>query len=212
VRRPAIRAALIVRLVAGAAHHARYFAYTKGIETIDGLVSHLYHPAGDWAGVGRTLGETLCDSPDVRIAVTAAGAIPYYSRLPAIDMLGLNDPWVARHGIEVRPQPGHSRVAPLGYLVGRDCHLVIAHPWVTRASPGARASYVYPELQRFKFLIDVNPVALPPEASIVEIPLDGSRVVVALYLTRHPAVDALIGARRWRRFPITRHAAESPSG
>ena len=32
------------------------------------------------------------------IATTASGAIPYYSRLRTIDMLGLNDPWIARHG------------------------------------------------------------------------------------------------------------------
>ncbi|HEY3175319.1 MAG TPA: hypothetical protein VGK94_06100 [Candidatus Polarisedimenticolia bacterium] len=212
VRRPAFRAALIVLLLAGAVHHARLFAYTHGIETVSGLESHLYHPAGDWVGVGRALGRALPGSPDVSIAVTAAGAIPYYSRLPSIDMLGLNDPWVARHGIEVRPQPGHTRLAPLGYLVGRGCRLVVAHPWVARASPAARTSYAYPELARFRFLLDVRPVELPPDASILEIPLDETRVVVVLYLTPHPAVEALIQAGRWRRFSIAREAAGTPSG
>ena len=53
---------------------------------------------------------------------------------------------------------------------------------------------------------------LPPDASILEIPLDETRVVVVLYLTPHPAVEALIRAGRWRRFPITREAGGTPSG
>jgi hypothetical protein len=62
---------------------------------------------------GRRLGEWLAgvaDSSDA-IAVTAAGAIPYFSGLPAVDILGINDPDVAR-----RPPrhtgawaPGHHR-------------------------------------------------------------------------------------------------------
>ena len=62
---------------------------------------------------GRRLGEWLAgvaDSSDT-IAVTAAGAIPYFSGLPAVDILGINDPDVAR-----RPPrhtgawaPGHHR-------------------------------------------------------------------------------------------------------
>lgn len=45
--------------------------------------------------LGRFLGQTR--PPDTRIAVAAAGAIPYYSGLPTIDMYGLNDRHIA-HG------------------------------------------------------------------------------------------------------------------
>lgn len=44
--------------------------------------------------LGRLLGATF--PPTTRIAVAAAGAIPYYSGLPTIDMFGLNDPHIAR--------------------------------------------------------------------------------------------------------------------
>jgi hypothetical protein len=140
------------------------------------------------------------EADPVRIAVTPAGAIPYYSQLPAVDMLGLNDHWIARNGIEYSPQPGHNKVAPLAYMVDRKVHLVLAHPWLRPPSKPERTHYTYGDLKYFRFLVDA--VRLPAEASIVEIPLPGGRRVVALYLTPHPAVERAIAAERWRRFPV----------
>lgn len=56
-----------------------------------------------WAVDARSyVGRWLADNvpPDTRIAVTPAGAIPYYSRLPAIDMLGLNDTHIAHTHVD----------------------------------------------------------------------------------------------------------------
>lgn len=36
--------------------------------------------------------------PDTLVALNQAGIIPYYSQLPTIDMLGLNDVYIAHHG------------------------------------------------------------------------------------------------------------------
>jgi arabinofuranosyltransferase len=48
--------------------------------------------------------------PDDVIALSAAGAIPYYAQRPVIDMLGLNDRHIARHGaVRHRAQPAHKR-------------------------------------------------------------------------------------------------------
>lgn len=49
-----------------------------------------------WAEIGRHLKEKM--PPEAVIAVGAAGALPYYSELPAIDMLGLNDEHIAHYG------------------------------------------------------------------------------------------------------------------
>lgn len=51
-----------------------------------------------WDGkdVAETLRVGVGDREPV-LAVTAAGTLPYFSRLPAIDMLGLNDRWLATH-------------------------------------------------------------------------------------------------------------------
>ncbi len=67
----------------------------------------------DYTNIGRELGLWLADvaAPDDVIAVTAAGAIPYFSERPAYDVLGINDPEVA--GRKVRHtgawMPGHHR-------------------------------------------------------------------------------------------------------
>ncbi|MBW2421612.1 MAG: hypothetical protein JRH19_23940 [Deltaproteobacteria bacterium] len=48
----------------------------------------------------RAAGELLRDRypPDTLVALNPAGIIPYYSGLPTIDMLGLNDVHIAHHG------------------------------------------------------------------------------------------------------------------
>lgn len=46
------------------------------------------------------------------LAVDAAGALPYWSELPAIDMLGLNDRYIAHH-----PPPGFG-TGPIGHELG----------------------------------------------------------------------------------------------
>jgi len=47
-----------------------------------------------------TLGEYLRDTypPGTLMALNAAGVVPYYSEQPTVDMLGLNDPYIARRG------------------------------------------------------------------------------------------------------------------
>ncbi|MDD2923520.1 MAG: hypothetical protein PHQ36_14635 [Anaerolineales bacterium] len=48
-------------------------------------------------------------SPDALIAVHAAGQIPYYSNRATIDLLGLNDPLVAKGGGKGAFYPGHNK-------------------------------------------------------------------------------------------------------
>jgi len=47
-----------------------------------------------WTAIGKWLKEN--SSPGDSIAVTTAGAIPFYSGLRTIDMLGMSDRWIAR--------------------------------------------------------------------------------------------------------------------
>ncbi len=67
----------------------------------------------EYTEAGRELGLWLrsAAAPGDTVAVTAAGAIPYFSELPAYDILGINDPEVA--GRRVRHTgswaPGHHR-------------------------------------------------------------------------------------------------------
>jgi hypothetical protein len=68
--------------------------------------------------VGRWLNEQT--PPDTLIAVEAAGALPYYSRRPTIDILGLNDRHIA--GLDVatmgQGKPGHEKT-DIPYVLSR---------------------------------------------------------------------------------------------
>jgi hypothetical protein len=48
-------------------------------------------------------------APDARIAVVTAGAIPYYSRRWSADLLGKNDPYIARLPSHLPLYPGHDK-------------------------------------------------------------------------------------------------------
>ncbi len=51
-----------------------------------------------WVWDGQVIGQLLGVAfPGARVAVSAAGCVPYWSGLPALDMLGLNDRWIATH-------------------------------------------------------------------------------------------------------------------
>jgi len=82
-----------------------------------------------WAQQGEALGRVLGEAFDEEqplLAATAAGALPYYSKLPALDMLGLNDRYLALHPPE---DLGHGRVGhELGdgqYFLTRQPDLVV---------------------------------------------------------------------------------------
>ena len=199
----AARVALLVLVLAGAVHHGLRFERSGGIESIPELAGHLTRPSTDWIGIGRRLADTLPPESDLRLAVIPAGAIPYFAGLDSLDMLGLTDPWIARHGLEIDALAGHTRVAPFARLVEQGVHLVVGLPWVRlRPDPG-RDAYRYDELARL-YLLDVTPKLLPEEASVVEVPLDSERRFVALYLAPHPDAEAAIARGDWVRFPLRR--------
>jgi len=200
VPEPRLRAATVVVLILGSALHAFTFWGVRDIESIDGLAVHMEPAGGDWDDVGRTLAGHFPEG-DLWIAVGPAGAIPYYSRLPAVDMRGLVDPWVARNGYVVSTVPGHQRMAPLSYLVRRGVHLVIGHPQVSPAD-AEPADAVPVEFLSEYGLVDAASADLPAGARIVEIPMDDGRRIVALYLTREPRIERAVSSGRWHSAPL----------
>ncbi|RLE28466.1 MAG: hypothetical protein DRJ61_16365 [Acidobacteria bacterium] len=91
-----------------------------------------------WILVGQFFGRTALHGES--LATTAAGAIPYFSKLPSLDQLGLNDRFIARlpqaegHGV------GHQKIAPEAYLVERKITFVIGHPRL----------YLQPKIERLQ--------------------------------------------------------------
>ena len=77
----------------------------------------------EWDGerVGHFLKDTFGkDAP--LLAVDAAGCLPYFSDLPAVDMLGLNDRYLARH------RPTDFGMGPLGHELGNGQYVLSQHP------------------------------------------------------------------------------------
>ncbi len=208
-----IRAAGVVLILGGSVHHAGTFAYDRetGVEPVGMLSGHLFAPEENWVGIGRALAAAFSPSDDVVIATTAAGAIPYYARLRAVDMLGLNEPPDAGApagngedvgddgrageerllGVFVSAIPGHQRVMSYEYLNRRKVNLVISHPIVTRVGedPG---------------ILPLLPVSGPPHLSgiVISMPIGGGYQVEMLCIRPNAAVDSAIARHRWPARPV----------
>jgi hypothetical protein len=105
------------------------WAMTVGSEGGVDRIGWLKLFAGQCTAVGKHLAATA--PPDASLATTAAGIIPYYSRLYTLDVLGLNDEWIA-HKVEPRGnRPGHTRVAPESYVLQKQIDYLVYHPTLT---------------------------------------------------------------------------------
>jgi hypothetical protein len=200
--------ALLVAVVLGSAHHywrTHEFPLLNGapggVETIPALRAHLDAPVENWVELGRSLGELFQHDPRVVIAVTAAGAIPYYSKLTTIDMHGLNDRWIARHGVVASARPGHQRIAPMSYLLERKVNFVIKQ-W-SKGDPGEEVAVYWVDWLK-RYVDDLSAENLPQDAVVVELPIGADRRLRALYLTRTLALDAYVLSRGWKAIPILR--------
>jgi hypothetical protein len=76
--------------------------------------------------LGLRIGELT--QTDARIAVFTAGAIPYFSRRWSADLLGKNDPYIARQPVHLPLYPGHDKW-DYQYSVATYRPDVIVHLW-----------------------------------------------------------------------------------
>lgn len=83
----------------------------------------------EWEGkvLALVLKEAFSDEQPL-LAVTAAGCLPYWSELPCLDMLGLNDYHIARHKPEIigRGRLGHE-MGDGAYVFGRRPDIICFH-------------------------------------------------------------------------------------
>jgi arabinofuranosyltransferase len=82
-----------------------------------------------WRGIGRWLARIRTEGDST--AVGAAGAIPFHSELPNLDLFGLNDLEIARNGRVIGNRPGHQRFAKTDYLLARKPTFVFMNPETT---------------------------------------------------------------------------------
>jgi arabinofuranosyltransferase len=205
VRKVKLQIVLVVLVLAGSLHHALTFTNPSlryyDVESTKGLAALLTQDRTDWIGIGKVLGESFDHDARVSIATTAAGAIPFYSRLTTVDILGLNDKWVARHGEIVALKPGHQRRAPLNYLIERKVNLLIGHPQMVPidSKPGDIPLY-----DLYFYVKIAKNDRLPATSRIIEIPINSSYKLRVLYLVENPLVDAAIKRKAWVTYPFNR--------
>lgn len=198
-------------LIVGSVTHALAFQmYVRppGISTIPTLRQVGSDvPQTNWESIGRALRRGLGGPPDVTIAVSPAGAIPFFSKLRTIDMLGLNDAWVARHGYARQGCvvcAGHSRMAQIAYLNAQGVNLLIGDPQIVRLSAPPRG--FADVVRRMYFDENVDYEAIAPDARLVFIPLDADLALAAAYLSPCPTVDNLLRRGTWLAGPVRQPA------
>jgi len=150
----ALVAASAGALIAGARFERqppRWLAEAALVVAVAGLLAFTLQPSSrdfalrderaameDRIAMGRWLRDNA-DSNDV-IAVVAAGAIPYESRLVTIDMLGLNDEHIAHREIDVGLLPAGHEKYDSQYVLDRQPDIIILVDFLTE-NPFAREDY-----------------------------------------------------------------------
>jgi arabinofuranosyltransferase len=201
VKNNGVRLALLLVLLIAPVNYGIPFQQSRYQAADLNSIAELHGDVQPWINIGKKLGQAFEFSNEVRIATLTAGAIPYFSRLPTIDMAGLNDKWVAKNGVLVwRATPGHQRQADLAYLIQSKVNLVVALnqiPIDTRL----QSNYNFADLNGFVFFDNQEVTWMPDGATIIEIPMDNNYLLL-LYLTRSQMIDQAITRNGWRVVPI----------
>ncbi len=185
---PKLHFPLIAILIAVSALHGGTFARTGGIESIDELHQHVAGPPSNWIKVGQSMKTHFGDLEEPPIvALGAAGAMPYYSELEVIDLLGLVDAWVARHGDTYVNRPGHMRVGNHSYAIERGANFWMGQiKGIKRNDDGSIPCQIGPYKPYFQFVGAVEDV-LPDDLSFIALPIDDKWVFPILYI--HPTLQ-----------------------
>lgn len=94
-------------------------------QTEDPKIRQAKRQTWQWEGeiLARVLGEGFREQQPL-LAVTAAGTLPYFSKLPCLDMLGLNDRHIARQRPEQAGDLAHDH-ADAKYVLDREPDLIV---------------------------------------------------------------------------------------
>lgn len=204
IKNKAVQVALVALVLFGSLQYmtvGRTFYQTglneNGISTIPEQYEYVIGKDGQpgWIEMGLALREAFPKGSKVLIGVTPAGAIPYYSELQSLDMLGINDRWVARYGTVIGDYPGHQRLATVDYMLKRRVNLVINHPLLI--GPGETAREYIPHFFRRILHGGETLKSIPAGSRMLEIPLHGGYRLLVLYLVPSREVDDAIARHGW---------------
>lgn len=145
---------------------------------------------------------------NIKIGVTGAGIVPFYTEMPALDLLGLTDRDVALYGDPVQPysfmgnRPGHVRMATWKMVCDKEVNVLIGFPWIVPdGSPvlswSARhilthwlgRQEIVSGSHSFMPRFPAENAIIPP---IVAWPLRNRQFLLSAYVRPHADVDAAI--------------------
>ena len=160
-------------------------------------------------GLRGLFGEFEEYHPDIKIAITAGGYIPFYSRLYTLEMHGWADTRVFVDGnyeIVDEMLAGHQFVATPDFMRRQGINLVFGKVSISRGSHfdglgESRATESALALILADFA-DVGAFEFPSDAQIVELPLFSDYKMYALYLVRNSVLDEFFARRQIPRFNI----------
>lgn len=205
--RPLVGALCVPAIILGSAIHAKTYRCTSiGIEAMDDLVRE----NRKWEMIGRTLAEDI-GTHSVTISTTAAGFIPYYSRLRTIDEHGLNDAYVARYGEQYSNKPGHQRQASADYLYRQRVNLTV-DPWLTvKHNAPVDQWEVFVRRQCERYMIPGWKKRGWAEAWLIPI-RDMDEDQVSFYIHEDPIVEKIAKEKKWTRviIPLSDNASPAP--
>ncbi|MCF7809982.1 hypothetical protein K9N50_03230 [bacterium] len=178
-----------------------------GVQNIATLTRPLTKDGGEWVRIGKELGRIFQDR-DVSIALGMAGALPYYSGLKTIDMMGMNDANIPFIGRELSVMAGHRVIAPLAYLQHKEVNLILWPNNFTFDVPTFQRwveTVKWDDLYRYYLEVDepINGVLIN-EAELIGIPIGDDLVTVAWYLTRNETIDEVLRSGSFYRFKLVR--------
>lgn len=200
-----LRLFMIATIVLGSVGHAVLFTDSWGIQSVKSLRDDVAEGKPNWTKVGVVLGELFAyTESDLIIATNAAGAIPYYSELNTVDMLGINDRYIAMHGEDYTRffRPGHNKWAKLRYYEDSGVNLILGHPQIRdKGWDNGKHSFSLSEFRNFHIANLENEVSV--SGKIVGIPISPNYVLYALYLQEHPDLEKMIERKTITAFDIS---------
>lgn len=187
-----VRLFTILLVVSSILYSVLFKGAISGFESISYLKNHISMERQDWRGIGEELRE-MFGNEAVTIAVSPAGAIPYFSGLRTIDMLGLNDVWVAKNGLKYKNTPGHYKIAPLSYLQEEKVNLIIGHPIMVANTEleSMRGELGFATFEGLLPKISVSDLAGKPQ-TLIEVPINKHFTLLCWYLTPSIIIDKVI--------------------
>jgi len=213
----------LVVLVAASAVHARRFQSMSPDQTLDSIdaLAEFYTviPDRNWARLGTRLRSDL-EGTGAVLALDAVGAIPFYSRLETVDLLGLNEPHAERRFRAWNadsPRPGHRLRAPLAYLREKRVNLVLGHPTPVELGTLGQARDLSSYASWIMNCADLTDGGFDGPVLVV-MPFAPGAGLLMWYLAPTPRIDSAMARNGWetRMLPVRlrpeRVARQGPAG